>query len=112
MMAVRSRASFAPIPFAAAALSFAVGAALPWAIAEAAHRVRARPGPISDHIVLERVRARVAHIVTRPDAVDVTVENGIVRLAGDVSPEERDQLLTQLLWLPGVVRLRNALGTG
>jgi osmotically-inducible protein OsmY len=101
-----------PLPFATAAISFAIGAAITWALAEAVQRMRASPGPISDDIVLERVRTRVAHLVTHPDAVEVTVENGVVRLAGDVTAEERDQLLTQLLWLPGVVRLRNALGTG
>jgi hypothetical protein len=104
--------SYAPLPFAAAAISFALGAALTWAVAEAVRRVRTHPGPISDDIVLERVRARIANIVTQPDALEISVENGVVRLAGDVSAEERDQLLTQLLWLPGVVRLRNALGTG
>jgi len=103
---------YAPLPFATAAISFVLGAALTWAVAEAVRRVRAHPGPISDDIVLERVRARVANIVAQPGAVQVSVENGVVRLAGDVPAEERDQLLTQLLWLPGVVRLRNALGTG
>lgn len=101
-----------PLPFATAALAFAAGAALTWAIAEAVRRKSAAPAPISDEVVLERVRERVAHIVARPGAVEVSVENGIVRLAGEVPPEERDQLLTQLLWLPGVMRLRNALGTG
>jgi hypothetical protein len=104
--------SHSPLPFATAAMSFAVGAALTWALWEAIQRVRSRPAPVDDDIVLDRVRERVAAIVTRPGAVDVTVENGVVRLSGDVSPEERDQLLTQLVWLPGVVRLRNALGTG
>jgi osmotically-inducible protein OsmY len=56
------------------------------------------------------VRTRVAEIVSEPEAVQVTVENGIVRLAGEVPAEERDELLTQLLYMPGVVRLRNALG--
>lgn len=112
-MHMRSHHSILPpaIPFATAAVSFTLGAALTWAIAEAMERMSDRPGPLSDDVLLERVRTRVAYIVTRPDAVEVTVENGVVRLSGDVSPEERDQLLTQLLYLPGVVRLRNALGT-
>jgi hypothetical protein len=107
-----TRSGHTPLPFATAAISFAIGAGLTWMLVEAVERLRAQPGPISDPIVLEHVRERVASIVSRPDAVEVTVENGVVRLAGDVSAEERDQLLTQLLWLPGVVRLRNALGTG
>ncbi|MEJ6023322.1 BON domain-containing protein [Ramlibacter sp. PS4R-6] len=103
--------SSSPLPFAATALSFALGAALVWSVDAAVRRARARTGPISDDIVLERVRERVATIVSRPEAVEVSVENGVVRLAGQVPPEERDQLLSQLLWLPGVIRLRNALGT-
>jgi osmotically-inducible protein OsmY len=101
----------APLPFAAAALSFAAGAALTWAIVEAFDRIRSRSGPISDEIVAERVRARIAEIVSEPGAVEISVENGVVRLSGELPAEERDQLLTQLIWMPGVVRLRNALGT-
>jgi osmotically-inducible protein OsmY len=100
-------------PYAAwmnVAAAFAFGATLAWLASEAALRIRRAPGPISDDIVLERVRTRVAEIVSEPEAVQVTVENGIVRLAGEVPAEERDELLTQLLYMPGVVRLRNALG--
>ena len=100
------------LSFATAAVAFASGALLTWAAAETvAHmRMRGRPAPISDDVVMRNVRDRVAQIVTQPDSVEVSVENGVVRLAGDVPAEERDELLTQLLWLPGVVRLRNALG--
>jgi hypothetical protein len=101
-----------PLPFATAAASFALGALCTWAAYAAMQRMRMPPGPVSDDIVLERVRSRAAQILSNPDAVEIDVDNGVVRLAGDVPAEERDQLLTQLLWLPGVVRLRNALGTG
>jgi len=107
-MSTRSTPS---LSFAAAVGSFALGAACTWAAHEAMQRMRARPPSVSDDVVLERVRARVAEIVSRPGSIDIGVENGVVRLAGDVTAEERDQLLSQLLWLPGVVRLRNALGT-
>lgn len=113
MFARSQHTRLSPIPFATAAASFALGAGLTWAVWELMQRMRSRAhGPISDEVVLERVRARIAEVVAQPHAVDVSVENGVVRLAGDVSPEERDQLLTQLLYMPGVVRLRNALGTG
>jgi osmotically-inducible protein OsmY len=101
-------------PYAAwmnVAAAFAVGAALAWMAGTSARRLRRTPAPISDDIVRERVRARVGEIVSRPDAIEVTVENGVVRLAGEVPAEERDELLTQLLYMPGVMRLRNALGT-
>lgn len=99
------------LPWLGVAGAFALGAGATWLIAWAVEHLRPGPGPISDDIVLERVRSRVAELVSQPDAIDVSVENGIVRLAGHVPPEERDMLLTQLLYMPGVVRLRNALGS-
>jgi hypothetical protein len=98
------------VPWLNVTAAFALGAAVTWFAAAAAQRIRTAPGPLSDDIVLRHVKARVAEVVSRPDAVQVTVENGVVRLAGEVPAEERDALLTQLLYMPGVVRLRNALG--
>lgn len=89
--------------------AFALGASLTWLASFALMRVRREDAPMSDDVVLERVRERVFEIVSDPRRVDVTVENGIVRLTGQVAPDERDELLTQLLYMPGVVRLRNAL---
>ena len=88
--------------------SFAVGALLTWLAAEALQR-RRLPAPVSDEVVRERVAQRIAQVVSDPAGVHVTVENGVVRLTGVVPPEERDELLTQLVSLPGVMRLRNAL---
>jgi hypothetical protein len=89
--------------------AFAIGAAVVWLANWALEHLKHGPGPLSDDIVLSRVRSRIGQLVSRPEAVDVSVENGVVRLSGQVPPEERDALLTQLLYMPGVVRLRNAL---
>lgn len=97
------------VPWLNTAVSVALGALCTWLVAEAMERMRRLPGPVSDDIVRERVRERVAQVVTEPNAVHVTVENGTVRLAGELSAEERDALLSQLVYMPGVVRLRNAL---
>ena len=97
------------LPWLNVTAAFALGATLTWVASLALERMRREPAPLSDDMVLERVRARVGEIVSDPRAVEVTVENGIVRLSGQVAPEERDELLTQLLYMPGVVRLRNAL---
>ena len=97
------------LPWLNVTAAFALGATLAWAASVALERLHRVPTPLSDDVVLERVRARVGEIVSDPRAVQVTVENGIVRLSGQVAPEERDELLTQLLYMPGVVRLRNAL---
>ena len=52
-------------------------------------------GPIEDDDGLaELVRARLARAVSRPDAIQVTVENGIVTLAGTVAAAEFDRLVS------------------
>jgi len=89
--------------------SFAIGALFAWLAFESTQRVRHRPSHIDDEIIARRVQERIDQLVAQPHDVRVTVENGIVRLSGEVPPEERDQLLTQLVYMPGVVRLRNAL---
>ena len=90
--------------------AFVLGAALTYLLAGSMERNRDVPGPISDDVVRQRVRERVMQLVSRPDAIEVTVEEGIVRLAGDVLPQERDALLHGVVDMPGVWRVRNALG--
>lgn len=91
--------------------AFSIGAAAVWAANWAFEHLKLGPGPVSDEVVLSRVRSRIDQLVSRPEAIDVSVQNGVVRLSGQVPLEERDSLLTQLLYMPGVVRLRSALGS-
>jgi len=97
------------LPWLNVTASFALGALCTWLAAGAMQRMRRVPGPISDDVVRKRVLERVESIVSEPQALNVTVENGVVRLAGELPAIERDQLLTQLVYMPGVMRLRNAL---
>jgi hypothetical protein len=99
------------VPWLGVAGAFALGAGMTFFADWLIEKLRPGPGPISDDIVLQRVRSRIGELVSQPDAIDVTVENGVVRLAGQVLPEERDMLLTQLLYMPGVMRLRSALAS-
>jgi len=95
------------------AAAFALGAATTWLVFVALETWQQRePRAVSDDTLRHRVRARLSELVARPDAVQVTVENGVVRLTGEVLPQERDTLLSALIGIPGVWRLRNALGTG
>jgi osmotically-inducible protein OsmY len=91
------------------AASFAVGAMLTWLAAEAIERRRRLPAPVGDDVLRERIAQRIAQVVSDPGGVHVAVEDGVVRLTGALPPEERDELLTQLVTMPGVMRLRNAL---
>jgi len=65
--------------------------------------------PQSDAQLRERVRARMGHLVSHPRAIDVSVEEGVVRLSGQVLVKELDGLLSQLTDMPGVRKVHNAL---
>lgn len=56
-----------------------------------------------------RVRARIAELVSHPDAIEVQVEGGFVRVSGRVPAAEIDRLLSQLTQVAGVHRVYNAL---
>jgi len=65
--------------------------------------------PQSDAQLRERVRARMGHLVSHPRAIDVSVEEGVVRLSGQVLAKELDGLLSQLTDMQGVRKVHNAL---
>jgi osmotically-inducible protein OsmY len=65
--------------------------------------------PQSDAQLRERVRARMGHLVSHPRAIEVSVEEGVVRLSGQVLAKELDGLLSQLTHMPGVRKVHNAL---
>jgi hypothetical protein len=88
--------------------AFALGMGMTFLVDALIRRLRGGPGPISDDIVLQRVRSRIGELVSQPDSVDVSVEDGVVRVSGQLPQQERDMLFTELLALPGVVRLRAA----
>lgn len=91
--------------------AFALGMGMTFLADALMRRWHSSAGPISDDIVLEHVRSRVGELVSQPEDVHVSVDNGVVRLTGHVPHEERDALLTQVLAMPGVVRLRSALSS-
>jgi len=66
--------------------------------------------PDSDAQLRERVMARLGHLVSHPGAIEVSVNEGIVRVGGQVLAQELDGLLTQLTHMPGVHKVHNALG--
>ncbi|MCM2252061.1 MAG: BON domain-containing protein [Ramlibacter sp.] len=65
--------------------------------------------PDSDAQLRERVRSRMGHLVSHPRAIDVSVEDGVVRLSGSIRATELDGLLTQLTEMAGVKKVHNAL---
>lgn len=55
------------------------------------------------------VRDRLDDLVSHPRAIEVEANGGIVRVSGQVLAPELDGLLTQLLRIPGVHKVHNAL---
>jgi hypothetical protein len=62
-----------------------------------------------DEHLRERIRLRIAELVSHPDAIQVQVEGGLVRVSGRVLADELDGLLSQLTQVPRVYRVYNAL---
>ena len=65
--------------------------------------------PRNDAELRSRIRAALDRMVSHPGALNVTVEDGVVRLSGRVLAQERDGVLEQVQRLPGVARLVNAM---
>lgn len=57
----------------------------------------------------ERVRSRLGDWVSHPGAIRVEVEQGVVRVSGQVLAKELDGLLSRITGLDGVRKVHNAL---
>jgi len=110
MEAKLTQASIHARPWLFTLAAFSLGAAATWLTFAAVDNWRHEAPGVSDEVLGARVRARIGQLVTRPDAIRVAVEGGVVRLSGEVPPQERDALLSALIVVPGVWRVRNALG--
>jgi hypothetical protein len=76
--------------------------------ARAANRT-ADYGSEDDAQLRERVRSRLGDWVSHPGAIRVDVENGVVRVSGQVLVKELDGLLFQITGVAGVHKVHNAL---
>lgn len=65
--------------------------------------------PQTDAELRDRIQARLDRMVSHPRAIQVEVDNGVVRLSGRVLAKERDGLLEQVQQMPGVQKLVNAM---
>lgn len=57
----------------------------------------------------QRVCSRLGDWVSHPGAIDVDVQDGVVRLTGQVLAAELDGLLSRVVGVAGVRKVRNAL---
>jgi hypothetical protein len=89
-------------------LAFAVGASVTYVVLAAL--IRRTQSRLPDDAQLRQwVRSRVSSLTSQPDAIDVTVENGLVRVSGPVPASEQDLLLSRLAQIRGVRKIYNAL---
>ncbi len=95
-------------PLLNVAAAFAIGAAVTYFIGGALMRRRGGLPP-SDSQLREHVCSRLADLVSHPEAIQVTVESGVVRVSGRVLAGEMESLLMRLIDVPGVYRVHNAL---
>jgi hypothetical protein len=89
--------------------AFVAGAAAMYCV-DAARSRRHRSSELpSDAQLRERIRARLPDLVSQPDAIDIEVNSGVVRVSGRVPADERSGLLMQLTDMPGVRMVRNSV---
>ena len=65
--------------------------------------------PRTDAELRDAIQARLGRMVSHPGAIDVSVDNGVVRLSGRILAKERDGLLAQVQQMTGVQKLVNAM---
>ena len=75
----------------------------------AAARDRFARTDVPDHILIERVRAKLGRYVSHPRAIDVDAADGCVLLRGKILKREVDPLLTAVRGIPGVCEVDDLL---
>ena len=91
------------------AAAFAAGAVAMYCVDAAMSRRRLETERPSDAQLRERIKARLPALVSQPDAIEIEVESGVVRVSGRVPVDERSVLLMQLSDMPGVRMVRNSV---
>jgi uncharacterized membrane protein len=75
--------------------------------AEAWARIREREVP--NHVLEQRVRARIGHVVSHPHAITVKAHKGVVTLEGPILEREVERLLETVRSVRGVRDIENCL---
>lgn len=73
-------------------------------------RQHAHAEPVSDDVLVERVRSRLGRVVSHPRAISVEAEGGgRIRLQGAIFSREVDRALRRVAAIPGVREVDNQL---
>lgn len=65
--------------------------------------------PVDDDRLHDRIRAKLGHLLERPSAVEVHVQDGLVTLKGTVGAEEIDDVLDTVSGMLGVEGVESRL---
>jgi osmotically-inducible protein OsmY len=65
--------------------------------------------PVDDAVLVDRVRAKLGHVVSHPRAIDVRTENGSVTLSGPILTAEVPKVLAGISRVAGVTEVVNNL---
>ncbi len=65
--------------------------------------------PLDNHVLEARVRSRIARAFPQIDEVDISVDDGVVTLSGDINADYEDQLLELVEGIPGVEEVRHGM---
>jgi BON domain len=65
--------------------------------------------PITDDVLVERIRSRMGHVVAQPRTIDVASTGGRVVLRGSVTAPDAQQLLRTIKSMRGVETVENEL---
>jgi len=65
--------------------------------------------PVSDEVLVERVRSRMGRVVSHPHSINVTADNGRVTLSGPIFKNEVPRLIVTASSIPGVTGVENVL---
>ncbi len=67
--------------------------------------------PVSDDVLVARVRARIGHVVSHPHAIQVKAEDGHVELEGTIAADEEEACVASCAHVRGVVSVTSELET-
>jgi len=65
--------------------------------------------PVSDEVLVERVRSKMGRIVSHPHAIGVSAYDGRVTLSGPILTKEVNKLIVCASSIPGVTGVENML---
>ena len=65
--------------------------------------------PVSDEVLVERVRSKMGRVVSHPHSINVIADNGRVTLSGPILTNEVAKLIVCASSIPGVTGVENTL---